>query len=140
MFNQNVFKQFVAINKEKCPLLFKFLCNVVALPTSEAIVESWGSSIDHLHKIKPHTKEVTDSHSLTTDTGTVDKTAFLRLNGPPPGAKKNTKFLKAALNIMFKDNYAKHFTHSKEGLNLTSKVVTRITNGSDQPSVLPCFY
>ena len=67
-------------------------------------------------------------------------TAFVRLNGPPPGAKKNTKFLKAALNIMFKDNYAKHFTHSKEGLNVTSKVVTRITNGSDQLSVLPCFY
>ena len=30
---------------------------------------------------------------------------------------KTGKFLKAALNIMFKDNYAKHFTHSKEGLN-----------------------
>ena len=27
MFNQNVFKQFVAINKEKCSLLFKFLCH-----------------------------------------------------------------------------------------------------------------
>ena len=30
---------------------------------------------------------------------------------------------------MFKGDYAKHFTYSKGGLHLTSKVVTRITNG-----------
>ena len=53
-----------------------------------------------------------DKKLWTLDTGTVDKTAFVRLNGPLPGSKKNTKFLKAASNIMFKDNYAKHFTHS----------------------------
>ena len=82
MFNQNIFKQFVAINKEKCQLLFKFLSNVIALPTSEAIVESWGSSIDLLHKIKPHTKEVTDTLSLTSDTGTEDKTAFSETKWP----------------------------------------------------------
>jgi len=79
---------------------------------------------------------------LTIDTGTVDNTAFVRLNGPPPGSKKNTKFLKAALNKMFCFDMlnAKHFTHSKEGLHLTSKVVTRITNDNDQLSLLPCFY
>ena len=121
MFNQNVFKQIVAI----C-----FLSSFANIRSN-----SW-----KLHKIKPHTREVTDSYSLTIDTGTVDKTAFVRLNGPPPGSKKITKFLKAALNMMSKDNYAKHFTHSKEGLHLTSKLVTRITNGNDQLSVLPCFY
>ena len=139
-FNQHVFKQFISSHSEKCPVLYRFLSFVVALPTSEAIVESWGSSIDHLHKIKPHTSEVTDKEDLTSETGTVDKFAFIKLNGPPPGLGKNVKILKAALNVMFKDNFAKHFTHAGSNLKLTSKVVSKILNGNDKQSVLPCFY
>ena len=59
-FNQHVLKLFMSTHSENCPVLYRFLSYVVALPISEAIVESWGSSIDHLHKIKPHTTEVTD--------------------------------------------------------------------------------
>ena len=85
-FNHHVLKQFVSMNSEKCPLIYRFLSNVVAMQSSEAIVESWGSCIDHLHKNKPHTMEVTGGQDLTSDTGTVDKFAFIKLNGPPPGA------------------------------------------------------
>ena len=126
------------MNSEKCPLIYRFLSNVVAMPTSEEIVESWGSCIDHLHKNKPHTMEVTGMQDLTSDTGTVDKFAFIKLNGPPPGAARNVKILKAALNVMFQYNFAKHFKHVGN-LNITSKVVSRIVNGTDQDSVLPCF-
>ena len=131
-------KQFVSLTSEKCPVLYRFLSNVVALPTSEVIVEIWGSCIDHLHKNKLHTKEVTGREDLTSDTGTVDKYAFVKLNGPPPGAGRNVKILKAALNVMCKDNFAKIFTHAGH-LNVTSKVVSRIINGTDQQSVLPFF-
>ena len=72
------------------------------------------------------------------DTGTVDKLAFIRLNGPPPGLKSNKKCLKAALNLMFKDGFAKHFQYTGKSLNITSKVVSRILNGENQ-SILPCF-
>ena len=139
-FNHHVLKQFVSMNSEKCPLMYRFLSNVVAMPTSEAIVESWGSCIDHLHKNKPHTMEVTDGRqNLTSETGTVDKFAFIKLNGPPPGAARNVKILKAALNVMFKGNFPKHFIHVGN-LNTTSKTVSRIVNGTDLDSVLPCFY
>ena len=47
-----------------------------------------------------------------------------------PSAAWNVKILKAALKVMFKDNFAKHFTHSGNS-NVTSKVVSRIRNGTD---------
>ena len=72
------------------------------------------------------------------DTGTVDKLAFIRLNGPPPGLKSR-KWLKASLGLMFKDGYAKHFQHTGKSLNLTSKVVSRIIDGGNKQSILPCF-
>ena len=50
-------KQFILKNKESAKTLFNFLSFVVGLPTSEAIVENWGSSIYHLFKIKPNAKE-----------------------------------------------------------------------------------
>ena len=49
-FNENLLKQFVFKYKEKCPVLFRFLSFVVSFPTSEAIVESWGSTIDRLNQ------------------------------------------------------------------------------------------
>ena len=70
----------------------------------------------------------------------MDKFASIALiNGPPPGAARNVKLLKAAFKVMFKDKFAKHVTHSGNS-NVTSKVVSRIINGTDQDSVLPCFY
>ena len=109
---------------------------VVAFPTSEAIVESWGSTIDCLNKSKRNVLEVQNVH----ETRTVDKFAFIRLNGPPPGLKSNKQILKAALNLMFKDGFSKHFTHKGQSLNITSKVVNRITESEDKQLVLPCFF
>ena len=83
--------------------------------------------------------EITDKGDLTSQIGTVDKFASITLNGPPPSAARNVKILKAAFKVMFKDNFAKHVTHSGNS-NVTSKVVSRIINGTDQDSVLPCFY
>ena len=70
------------------------------------------------------------------ETGTVDKLAFIRLNGPPLGLKSNKKLLKAALNLMFKDGYSKHFIRNGKSLNITSKVVNRITESDDNQLIL----
>ena len=50
----NMLKQFVLKNKDTSPTIYKFLS---CFPTSETVVESWGSSIDHLHKNNPNTRE-----------------------------------------------------------------------------------
>ena len=135
LFISTVLKKFVFKNKEICPVIFKFLSFVVSLPTSEAIVESWGSTIDYLNKSKRNTYECLDSK----DTGTVDKLAFIKLNGPPPGLKTNKKMLEYALTLMFKGPYSSHFIHLGKNLGTTSKVMTRIVNG-DKSTVLPCFF
>ena len=96
-FLSRLFKQFVHNYKGSCPLMFSMLSFIVSFPTSEAVVESWGSSIDHLNKTKPHTKEVLN----VSDTGTIDKMVFIKLNGPPPGFRKNKRILKSALLLMF---------------------------------------
>ena len=83
-------KQFVLKNKELAKTLFNCLSFAVCLPTSGAIVESWGSSIDYLFKTKPNTKEELEQEN----TGTVDKLAFLRLNGPLPGLSLNRRIFK----------------------------------------------
>ena len=85
---------------------------IICFPTSEAVVESWGFSIDHLNKTKPHTKVVVDF----SDIGTIDKMVFIKLNGPPPGFRKNTKMLKSALLLMFNGDFASHFVHSGQKL------------------------
>ena len=41
----------------------------------------------------------------------MDKFASIKQNGPPPSAARNVKILYAALKVMFKDNFAKQFTH-----------------------------
>ena len=90
------------------PMLHRFLSHVVSFSTSEAVVESWGSVIEHLNKNKPNIKEVIDN---LVDTGTIDRLTFIRLNGPPPGLKNNRQMFKTALNLMFKGDYSKHFLH-----------------------------
>ena len=57
----------------------------VSFPVSEAIVESWGSTISHLYALKHHPGEVDDDIA---ETGTIDKLTFIKLNGPPPGMLK----------------------------------------------------
>ena len=64
----------------------------------------------------------------------MDKFASIKQNGPPPSAARNVKILKAAFKVMFKDNFAKHFTHSGN-FDVTSKVVSRIINATNQNSV-----
>ena len=96
-------------------MLFRFLSFVVSFPTSEAIVESWGSTIDHLNKIKKNVSETQD----TQETGTVDKLAFIKLNGPPPGLHSNKKMLKNALCLMFNGDYSNNFKHVGQALNKT---------------------
>ena len=61
-FNFNTFylKHFVLEQEENCQLIYKFLSFVVCFPTSEAIVESWGSTIDYLNKCKRNIYETPD--------------------------------------------------------------------------------
>ena len=113
-----LFKHFVLKNKDNCPVMYKFLSFVVCFPTSEAIVESWGSTIDYLNKCKRNVFETTDILEI----GTVDKLAFIKLNGPPPGLKTNRKMLKAALTLMFNGHYAKHFSHTGNRVGLHLKL------------------
>ena len=131
-FNISVFKQFVARNKDTAKSLFRFLSFVACFPTSEAIVESWGSSIDHIYKNKPHTREGLELDN----TGTVDKLVFIRLNGPPPGLLQNKKLFKSALCLMFKGDFSSHFLHIGRDLKATSLVIDRISNTDN---ALPCF-
>ena len=83
--------------------------------------------------------EITDKDDLTSQTGTVHKFASIKLNGPPLRTARNVKILNAALKIMFKDNFAKYFTHSGN-FNVSSKGIKKIKNGTGQDSVLPHFY
>ena len=98
-----MFKQFVLQYKDTAPNIYKFLSYIVSLPTSEADLD---------------------------DTGTVDKLAFIRLNGPPPGCIKNRKLLKTALNLMYKSDYAPHVLYMGRNLKTTPVVVERILNAS----------
>ena len=100
-----LFEQFLLKNKESAKTLFIFLSFVVCLPAWEAIVEIWGSSVDHHFKIKPNTKEGFELEN----TGTVDKFAFIRINGPSPGSSLKRKFYKSAWALMFKGDYIFHF-------------------------------
>ena len=132
-FLSHLFKQFVHNYKDSCPLMFSMLSFIVSFPTSEAVVERWGSSIDHLNKTKPHTKEVLNA----SDTGTIDKMVFIKLNGPPPGFRKNKRILKSALLLMSNGDFSSHFTHSGQKLNKTSLVANKIHN--TEIDILPCF-
>ena len=124
-------KQSVLKNKEYVKTLFNFLFFAVCLPTSEAIVESWGSSIDCLFKIKPNTKKGLELEN----TGTVDKLAFIRLNGPPLGFSLKWIY-NSALALMFKGDYASHFLHIDRNLKATLIVVDRILSSNE---ALPNF-
>ena len=97
-----MFKQFVARNKDTAKS-FRFLSFVACCPTLEAILESWGSSIGHIYKNEPHTREGLELDN----TGTVHKLVFIRLNDPPPGLLQNKKLFKSALCLIFKGERSK---------------------------------
>ena len=104
----------------------------MSFPTSEA--ESWASSIDLLNKNKHHAKEVIGLDN----TGTIDKLAFVQLNGPPPGFQQNRRLFKSALQLMYKDDFTTDFLHvGGRNLETTSPVTERIMNSND--NILPCF-
>ena len=104
-------------------------------PISEAIVESWGSTISHLYSIKHNPLEPSDD---LTDTGTIDQLIFIRLCGPPPGMKQNRRLFECALNNYFKSDFSKHFYNASKIEQAISKVVERIINPNVN-NVLPCF-
>ena len=111
---------------------YSVFCRSYCFPTSKAIVESWGSSIDHIYKNKHHTREGLELDN----TGTVDKLVFIRLNGPPPGLSQNKKLFKRALCLMCKGDFSSHFLHIGRVLKATSLVIDRISNTDN---ALRCF-
>ena len=134
----NILKLFVQNDKHDnlCSELVKLLSFCVAFPVSEAIVESWGSTISHLYSIKHNPNE--PSNDLQ-ETGTIDKLTFVRLCGPPPGMKSNRRLLKRALNEHYKSDFGGHFVnHCPQFQRATSKVVQRIISPSTS-NILPCF-
>ena len=119
-----------------CNALVRLLSLCVSFPVSEAIVESWGSTISHYYDIKHNPGEPNDDLK---EPGTVDKLTFIRLNGPPPGKASNKKLFESALCKHFNSvDYARHFINSERFSRVTSKVVTRILN-ADECNVLPCY-
>ena len=119
-----------------CPELVCLLSFCVSFPVSEAIVESWGSTISHFYSIKHNPGEPSDD---LLEPGTVDKLSYIRLCGPPPGMISNKRLFKDALYKHFKSDYAKHFVNTEAFNRLTSIVVCRITNPGDLSDVLPCY-
>ena len=90
-------KRFVQAYPE-CSDVIKLMSFCVSFPVSEAVVESWGSTISYLYGNKHTPKEHIDD---IVNTGTIDKLTFIKLNGPPPGMMKNRDLLKRALQVHY---------------------------------------
>ncbi|GBM54704.1 hypothetical protein AVEN_13052-1 [Araneus ventricosus] len=104
----------------------KFIVFNISIPLSEAICESWGSTIDKIVQKRPTTIDGDDAA-----VGTTDERMFIFSNGAPPGYKSVRKLLKAAIVAMYWPNFHKHFVNSTSPLMsqyLTSKVIDRIAN------------
>ena len=116
-------KLFVSEMGVRLPKVTKLISFSVCFPVSEAIVESWGSSLDPVDDLN--------------ETGTVDMLVFIKLNGPKPAMKSNSNLLKSALIEMKGVDYGKYFQHSVDPkLNASSKVVKRVLNPNPE-HVLP---
>ena len=90
---------------------------IVTFPISEAIVESWGSTIDSLIQNKVAFKEM---HTVDTIDVT-EKIDFNKLGGPSAGSSANRKLFKWALILMYGgQDYVKDFMKSF-GRGFTSK-------------------
>ena len=117
-------KKFVSDVGDKHPSVTKFLGFNISFPVSEAIVESWGSSLDNVYKKKHHIKSPIDDLNSP---ATADMLVFIRLNGPPPSMSNNSVLLKSALISMKGPSYESLFRHKIHAdLGVTSKVVSRI--------------
>ena len=73
--------KFVSEIGDKLPNVTKLFSFSFCFPASEAIVESWGSSLDAVYHKKHRTYDPVDDLN---ETGTVDMLVFLKLNGPKP--------------------------------------------------------
>ena len=112
----------------------RFLSFIVCFPVSEAVVESWGSSLENIYKKKHAVKDGIDLENV----GTVDMLTFIRLNGPPPSAKKNFELYKNALTLMYKGSFSGHFVHLGNKVPLTSKTISNRQSPAEG-SILPCY-
>ena len=130
--NTMILKQYVLQFKDDHPEFVRFLSFIVSFPVSEAIVESWGSSLEYIYRKKHNIK---DGSGLK-DVGTVDMLAFIKLNGPPPCMLSNKELYEKALCMKFKGEYRSHFIYSARHLKTTSRVIEKIQKGCD---VLPCY-
>ena len=127
-------KLFVSEMGVRLPKVTKLISFSVCFPVSEAIVESWGSSLDAVYHKKHNTYDPVDDLN---ETGTVDMLVFIKLNGPKPAMKSNSNLLKSALIEMKGVDYGKYFQHSVDPkLNASSKVVKRVLNPNPE-HVLP---
>ena len=104
----NVIKQYVLIFQyDQCCQFIRFISFVVCFPVSEAIVESWGSSLENIYN-----KHCVKDGSNLYNVGTVDHLTLIRLNGPPLSMTRNKCLYNDALNMMFSGDYACHFTEA----------------------------
>ena len=99
-------------------------------------MESWGSTLENIYKKKHAIK---DGGSLD-DVGTVDRLAFIRLNGPPPSMLKNVALHRDALTLMYNGDYSTKFIHTASHLKkVTSQTRCKIaiSKGRLHTSLLP---
>ena len=67
--------------------LLDFIC---AMPSSEAICETWGSVMDTMSE---HRQRANDGSIENNEYGTFENRIMIFLNGPPSGFKNNDKIL-----------------------------------------------
>ena len=127
-------KKFVAESGPRFSDFVTLLSFCCSFPVSEAIMESWGSTIDHLYQLKHNPSENVDDLS---EPGTIEKLTYIKLNGPSPGKESNRHIFVAALYNRFKGNFASHFRNHAAQIHTTSKVVHRIN--TCEAHTLPCY-
>ena len=121
----------------------RFLDILMAIPTSEAICESWGSVIDVMSKDR---QRASDGSFENEQYGTIENRIMVRLNGPPPGYKNNKNLLIHSLQDQYGMNYSKSFYTQSTSFALISKVQEKLIDGSHDEArnmassrILPCF-
>ena len=88
-----------------------------------------------MYSLKHHPGEVNNDIA---ETSTIDKSTFIKLNGPPPAMESNKKMLERALISHFKSDFALHFINTTKFNKAASKVVQRILDPNIE-NILPCF-
>ena len=97
-----------------------------------------GGPQSHICSLKHHPGEANDDISQT---GTIDKLTFIKLNGTPPGMLNNRSIFERALVSHFNGNFANHFINTTKFDRGTSIVVNRILNPTDSKidAIMQCF-